>query len=133
MDFLQWTEDLSVDNIVVDNQHRELFDLTNNLILECKDDKCSPLIGETLSDLLKYAKRHFKEEEKLLREIKYPKLEEHEKMHIDFIFKIAMFCKDVLNGKSSVVEEMIEYLTDWLINHTSSADLDFKNYINQVA
>ncbi len=133
MDLLKWNESLSVENIVIDNQHKGLFDLTNNLILEYKDDINSPLIGETLSSLLRYAKKHFKDEERLLREVKYPKLEEHEKMHIDFIFKIAMFCKDVLNGKSSVVNEMIEYLTDWLINHTSSADLDFKNYINQVA
>lgn len=133
MKLLEWNEKLSVDNNVIDNQHKELFELTNQLIAEYNNDINSPLIGETLRDLLQYTKRHFKQEERLLKKVGYPKLKEHEKMHVDFVFKIAMFCKDVMECKPDIVEEMIEYLTDWLVNHTSEADLDFKNYLTKIA
>lgn len=133
MEKIKWDDSLSVNNSIIDNQHKELFELTNELILNCKSDINSPLVGETLRDLLKYAKKHFKEEEKFLKELDYPKLEEHKKMHIDFIFKVAMFSKDVMDGKSSTAEEMIKFLVDWVVNHTSNADQDYKNYITKVA
>jgi len=70
-----------------------------------------------------------KDEEQLLEEVKYPHLEKHKKMHVDFIIKIAMFCKDVMDGNANITHEMIEYFVNWLKKHTSEADLDFKRYL----
>ena len=82
---------------------------------------------------MKYSRKHFKEEEKFLQQVGYSKLEEHKQMHIDFILKIAMFCKDVMDRKTDVTKEMINYLVSWLVNHVSREDQDFKNEIKQEA
>jgi hemerythrin-like metal-binding protein len=82
-----------------------------------------------LTKLYRYIKEHFEDEEALLEKFNYPKLEEHKKKHRKFVLKIVRFCKDVLDGKSTVTEEMISFLVDWLLNHTSVDDQDYKSYI----
>ena len=129
METVQWSESISVDNYEIDNQHKNLIQLTNNLILNSNAKVNSEIIGETLQKLLKYIKEHFKDEEELLEKCNYPKLEEHKREHKKFVLKIVRFCKDVLDGKSTVTEEMINFLSGWLLNHTGIDDQDYKNYI----
>jgi len=129
METIQWSESISVNNYEIDNQHKNLIQLTNNLILNSNAKVNSEIIGETLQKLLKYIKEHFKDEEELLEKCNYPKPEEHKKEHKKFILNIVGFCNDVLCGKSNVTEEMISFLIDWLLNHTSVDDKDYKNYI----
>ena len=129
METIQWSESISVNNSEIDNQHKNLIQLTNNLISNSNAKVNSEIIGETLQKLLKYIKEHFKDEEELLEKCNYPKLEEHKKEHKKFVKKIVGFCNDVLIGKSAVTEEMIYFLVDWLLNHTSIDDQDYKNYI----
>jgi hemerythrin-like metal-binding protein len=129
METIQWSESISINNSDIDNQHKNLIQLTNNLILNSNAKVNSEIIGETLQKLLKYIKEHFKDEEELLEKCNYPKLEEHKEEHKKFVLKIVWFCKDVLDGKSTVTEEMISFLVDWLLNHTSIDDQDYKNYI----
>ena len=129
MNLIRWTDSLSLKNLQIDHQHKELIRLTNNLILNSNAHVHSEIIGETLHELLMYSKRHFKSEEEFLEKINYPKLAEHRANHEEFVYEIAMFCEDVMNGKSTVTKEMIQYLVKWIVNHTSKDDLDYKNYI----
>ena len=129
METIEWSESISVNNSNIDSQHRHLIALTNNLILHSNAKTNSRLINESLSELLKYAKMHFRDEEKLLKEYDYPKLEAHRKEHERFTHRIVFFCKDVIDQKETVTEEMISFLVDWLLNHTSVDDQDYKKYI----
>ena len=130
METLQWNDSISVNNFEIDNQHKYLIQLVNNLILNSNAKVKSAIIGESLQNLLKYTKEHFRDEELMLDKHNYPKLVEHKKEHKKFVLKIAGFCKDVLNGKSTVTVEMISFLVDWLINHTSVNDQDYKSHIS---
>jgi hemerythrin-like metal-binding protein len=129
METIKWSESISVNNYEIDNQHKYLIQLTNNLILNSNAKVNSEIIGETLLKLYKYIKEHFKDEEALLDKFNYPKLEEHKKEHRKFVLKTVKFCKDVLDGKSTVTEEMISFLSGWILNHISVDDQDYKSYI----
>lgn len=129
MEIIKWNKSISVNNLSIDSQHKRLIELTNDLILQSNAKANSSIINESLSELLKYTREHFRDEENLLKEHNYPKLEEHKKSHERFIYKIAMFCKDVIDGKDNVTEEMIKFLVDWLLKHTSVEDQDYKKYI----
>ncbi len=73
---LEWTPDLSVGVEEIDEQHRELFRRAERLIatLRCGDrGEVLPL----LAYLDEYVAHHFSAEERLMREVRYPALEEH--------------------------------------------------------
>lgn len=56
----QWSEEISVNNYEIDNQHKHLIQLTNNLILNANAKVNSKIIGESLQNLLQYTRDHFK-------------------------------------------------------------------------
>lgn len=66
MDTIEWNENLSVNNLIIDNQHKKLIEITNNLILQSNANVYSEIINKTLSELLQYTKYHFHAEEKEL-------------------------------------------------------------------
>lgn len=121
---------MSVNNSRIDYQHKELIDITNKLIQNSKAKVDSEIVGRILSQLLQYVKYHFNEEEELLKEHNYPKLDSHKEEHRRFMQKMAKFTLDVIDGKSSLTEEMINFLVGWLLIHTSVDDQDYKNYID---
>jgi len=129
METIQWVEKMSVDNSMIDNQHRQLIALTNNLILHSDAETNSQIINEALSELLKYVKDHFQQEEKWLLSMAYPKLDEHRREHKKFLYEVAMFTKDVFEQKTTVTKELILFLSNWIVHHTMEDDQDYKNYI----
>lgn len=129
MDIISWSDKISVNNVELDNQHKYLIELTNKLNNCSKLSNNNEILNETLSELIAYAKFHFKSEEDLFELHNYPYIEKHKKTHRQFVYKIAMFCKDVELGKGEVIEELIVFLLDWLIIHTSGEDQDYKNFI----
>lgn len=124
-----WNEELSLKHEVIDNQHKKLFALTNELVKHADADAHSEIINETLYELLQYIDTHFSDEEALLELMNYPKLEEHKKLHRSFTKQIAMFCRDVVQGKAHIAEELLVFLTKWLKQHTAIDDQDYKNYL----
>lgn len=129
MEQIQWSEKISVNNHIIDRQHKTLIKLTNKLISHSNKKTSSKIINETLTELLKYTQYHFQDEEKLMKQLNYPNFENHKIQHKEFIYKVTMFCKDVLDQKKTITDELITFLTDWIIHHTSNDDQDFKNYI----
>jgi len=129
METMKWSESISVGNNLIDEQHKKLFKLTNNLILNSNAYVNSAIIAETLNDLLAYIRTHFKDEEVLMKKYNYPQIIEHKKEHDDFIYKVAMFCKDVIDNKATVTEEMLSFLVNWLYFHISKVDQNYKIYL----
>ncbi len=129
MEEIKWTEDLSVNNQIIDNQHKKLFKIVNKIIASAKDEKNPNLYKIHFNDLIEYTQTHFKDEESLLKSHNYPKIEEHIKVHKQFVRKIADFYKDILMKNFNVRIEMTEFLTGWWVNHVSTSDQDYKKYI----
>lgn len=129
MENYKWNSSLAIGNFLIDKQHQNIIDLTNKLIQNADAKAKSEAISEILRDLWIYYTNHFKEEEKLLEELNYPKLEAHRKLHESFTIKVAHFNKDVLLMKPDVIAEMIKFLGDWFIHHISTADQDYKKYL----
>lgn len=124
---LHWSDALSLNNEKIDEQHKHLYALTNRLIDESKGNP--EVLNDTLYQLLQYIENHFKDEEILLKKRGYPYLEEHKRVHRTFLRKIAMFCKDDVDGKPKIEEELYSYLSLWLLTHIEKTDQEYKDYI----
>jgi hemerythrin-like metal-binding protein len=127
---VKWTKDLSIENNELDEQHMRLFEFTNNLLLcyDSKDDRS--VVLRAINSLVDFSIYHFEHEEDVLRERGYPDLERHIDLHDKFRTRISQFKEQLDNGELNVLDDMIIYLIDWVKEHITVEDLDYKKYMN---
>jgi hemerythrin len=121
---LEWTKDLSVGVAEIDNQHRELFARTNDLLDAMKRGKGREDVGGLLSFLEDYTVMHFGLEEKFMLEYEYHDLQSHKRKHSQFIEKIREERKK-LEAEGATVDiaaRISLLLTQWWIDHIRNVD-----------
>lgn len=129
---ITWTDDYSVGNKVLDEQHGQLITILNYLIRLSETSDLSmhhKSVLIALSMLTKYAQGHFKEEESIFSKTDYPKIGEHKKQHAEFEDYIAAFTQSMNNEAEHKIEELLTYVASWLNNHILIEDMGFKPYL----
>jgi len=86
----------------IDQQHRKLVEMINNLETARGKTYESKLVRELFFNLVDYTKYHFSEEESLMKELHYPKLTEHTGQHKEFINKIVEMLEAVKEGELEI-------------------------------
>jgi len=131
MDFAIWSDKLSVDIDVIDDQHKILIQLINDtagLIIEKKDSEVKNLLKE----LSLYTDTHFTEEEELFKKSEYPHTEKHLEEHKYFIDKLSDFDNNLQLNNASVSLNILEFLKNWLFYHIEIVDKGYALYVKKV-
>lgn len=110
----------------VDEEHKRLFEiadeayqLTKEEFLVDKYDQVRHILGE----LKDYALQHFEHEEAYMESINYKKMFIQKVQHDEFREKINDMNLEHLDENSdAMLEEILEYLTNWLIHHILEHD-----------
>jgi hemerythrin len=131
MEPIEWTDSFSVGVALFDEQHRQLIDMLNKMIRDPAAATRSETVADVLTDMTNYAQEHFKSEEDLMIEHGYPHLDEHRHQHHGFQEKAARLCFATVKGQTSVPQELLEYLQQWLIRHILQVDMAFKPFFEQ--
>lgn len=110
----------------IDKEHKELFRIigeVNDLIKDnFKPDKYDDIVF-LLEQLKDYTQYHFKDEEEHMKAVNYAGLEIQKLQHEAFIERLSeVNLEDVDAGQQEYLEELLEYLTGWLINHILKMD-----------
>jgi hemerythrin len=72
MELIKWKDVFSVKVSEVDNQHKKLIGLINQLYDAMRVGKGREVLGSVLTELVNYTIYHFSTEERLFREYGYP-------------------------------------------------------------
>jgi len=128
MEKLYWKDEYSVGVEKFDRQHRHLFEILNKLIVRSAESLDLKLASETLTEMLNYAKEHFRDEEELMREYGYPEIELHKEQHAYFIETTAELSVNALNKQSMVSHEIAEFLKLWWTTHILKVDMKYKDF-----
>lgn len=126
---VEWSEDFSVRVALMDDEHKVLFDLINQLNAAMMDGKSSDKVGEVMDALIDYTRFHFSHEEELLKKCNYPRLSEQERAHRAFVAKVEEFKVALAQGDVLVSVKVIEFLKDWLIKHIVNLDTKYSGYL----
>ncbi|MBF0537604.1 MAG: hemerythrin family protein [Nitrospirae bacterium] len=138
---IKWTNDLSVRVDSIDDQHKELIAIVDNLLKAINRGDGKDEIEKVMAFLKKYVTTHFAMEEALMSRIKYPKDKflEHERQHTEFwenfnelvgAFKmIEGFKKDY--HSPAIVDTIKKLLVDWLINHICKTDKAIGGFVKK--
>ena len=120
----EFTEDCMIHIEQIDNEHRKLFQMLNEaftMVQETED--VSAITISLLSNLKNYAMTHFAHEEAYMESIHYDGLEAQKRVHEAFVDKLnSLDLNDMENRQDEYLDELLNFLLDWLKNHIMKMD-----------
>lgn len=122
MDYFQWSDALSVGNSLIDQDHKELVNLVNELHQAVQDGKGSDTLGSILQALFTYTHEHFQREELLMEHINYADMAAHLDQHKKLIEQVVVLQDAFERGRVEVANNTAELLRYWLTHHIMRTD-----------
>jgi len=125
MPIAQWDDSLRTGHQMVDQQHKELFRMVNNLHDAMATGQGKEVLGPTLEELARYTVGHFRAEESLMASTQYPHLEAHRSQHVALTRQVSGLLVEFRSGKSVLTVRVASFLADWLRHHIREEDMAF--------
>ena len=130
MALVNWKETYAVNVVEIDNQHKKLIELINNLYDAMIAGKAKEVMSTILSGIVDYTVYHFATEEKYFDQYNYPESEVHKKEHSELVEQVAALQKKHEAGERVLTIEVMNFLRDWLNDHIIGSDTKFGPYLN---
>jgi hemerythrin-like metal-binding protein len=127
MEKILWSERYSVNNDILDSQHKKLINLLNEIQSVMNEVNGREIIGVIIDELAAYSKLHFSIEEMLMKKANYNGYTEHKEEHGKFINKISEIREVFRTGTAD--NEMMNSLKKWCVEHLERAD---KKYASEI-
>jgi len=129
MKLLKWKDAYSMGENGIDEQHKGLFKLSNEIYYLVEDGVNEPeQFRELFMALNDYTVEHFIYEEMVLQQKGYPQVKEHIKSHLLFSDKLKSIALSI--NEESKIKEIGEFVTTWLLKHVLEEDMRYKAFIN---
>jgi len=125
---MAWHESYSVGVRVLDQQHKGLLDLVNQLWYLDPNVVSKGEIFSTLNALVKYAQTHFDTEERLLKFHEYPRLEQHQKEHVAFTEDVFKFAEKLEKNDPNIHRKIVDFIKIWYVSHILKTDREYKEF-----
>jgi hemerythrin len=126
----QWNDSYSVKAKAMDDQHKRLFEIIDELYTAMRAGHGEDIAGEVLGRLINYTVEHFAAEEKLMEKNGYTDLAAHRAEHKALTDKVKAFKKDFDSGSRVLTLELMTFLQDWLTNHIQSIDKKYGTFLS---
>lgn len=130
MAYIVWSEFFSVNIPYIDQQHIKLFDIINDFYSDVKSNQPKDVIFRTLNELTLYCEKHFRDEEEMLREIKYTEKEFqlHKKYHEKLLNDIFYLTELLENKEEDFLYKLETFLNGWIIQHILFQDKKYEAF-----
>lgn len=128
---LQWRDQLSVGNDLIDADHKYLIEIVNKAEASMKANNRVELVA-ILEELGHYGQTHFEREEMVAKAVGYPKADLLHESHIQLIASLGKVKAEL--GDSWTDEAQVQFtafLRDWLIQHVIKEDIPMKPWMTK--
>jgi hemerythrin len=129
MALINWSDTFSLNIEEVDNQHKKLIDIINELSDSIKVNKGVETINHVLDQLIEYTLYHFKTEEDYMDKFSYPYANDHKFEHENLTIQVITLSKKVKEGSYAITFEVLQFLKNWLTDHMLNSDKRFGNFL----
>lgn len=131
MSLIMWNDSFSVGIKELDDHHKKLVALINELHDAMRVGKSKEVLSPILQKLAEYTVFHFASEEKYMTKFNYPGYQAHKTEHDQFVSKVTQFQSDLTSGKVLFSMELMSFLKDWLIKHIQGMDRQYTAFFNE--
>lgn len=122
---MRWRQSYECGHPVIDRQHNEMFDLSNQLINAVLARKPKDAIESLLDDLVLQIQDHFATEEQVLARTHFPLTAEHKAIHRDLLDRASDLQERYLNGQLHVSDLVGFIAYDVIASHIIQDDQKF--------
>lgn len=128
--FIEWTDKISVGIQEIDEQHKQLVDLINQLYeaMTLGTDKLT-IAKQVLDELERYTVIHFAVEECLFRIFDYPDYAAHCELHKELCSQVREINLKVQSGERLITPELLFFLRKWITNHIMVEDKKYEPFL----
>ena len=126
---IEWQEEYSVGVKELDDQHQNLLNIINSLLLEKQEKITGDKLSDTISSMIHHAYVHFATEERYMEQVNFPDLKQHVLEHVSFILKTLELSLKVKEGTINNQLELLNYLKEWYASHVLGADRLYIPYL----
>lgn len=128
-DLMPWGSKLILGIDEIDDQHKELVSLINQLHKAMKMKQGVKKSGEILNSLADYTVYHFDYEKHLFKQHSYPETDQHLKIHDDLVAQVLDFKTQFDEGNAVVTIDLMDFLTNWLKEHIMKTDTKYVPFL----
>ena len=130
-DIVIWNDSYATGIELLDNQHRELVKLTNELYRACLEgnDAAGAAFAEVMRRMVEYVRYHFTVELEILKRINYPSYNDHKKQHDTLVMRILDASKEYSDGRKMAPNNFVRTLKDWVFGHIAFYDKSYTSYV----
>ena len=125
MAIMIWNETYSVGVQELDDQHKALIHMINEMHYAMNNDKGQEAISSIVEQMFDYMELHFSTEEGYMQKCEYLGLPAHQKQHEEFRSKARDLRERVNAGEFVLSFEIVQFLSDWLQKHIMVTDMKY--------
>ncbi|WP_027183280.1 bacteriohemerythrin [Desulfovibrio inopinatus] len=129
MAILEWSESLSVNIHIMDEQHHQLLRMVNTLYDAMQNQTNTDPVHSILEQMHQYAITHFGTEEAFMEQHTYPEILPHKEEHQKFIDKISQIRLHEQTETAANSIDLINFLSNWLVDHIHGTDKKLGAYL----
>ena len=130
MALMEWSPAFSVKVKKLDDQHKKLVEMINQLHAAMKAGQGNAMLGVVLQQLISYTSSHFVDEETLMQAHGFSGLAAHKIDHEKFVNQVLDLQKKFQAGSVMLTINVMNFLKDWLVNHITGVDQKYADFLN---
>ncbi len=128
--FAVWHDGYLVNIREVDDQHRQLFGLMNDVYREFRARGVTDSLRRTLDNLVALARKHLADEEALMEKAGYSDLAAHRGVHQKLLADMDAHVRTFTQtGSANAMLDLLIFLKSWLVDHIYRVD---KHYVDEL-
>lgn len=127
--FVRWDDSYSVGIESIDEEHKNLLHLINNLQSAVRYYTGEEFERRALAELMDYTRVHFAREEELMQTHQFPGFAEHKRQHDEMAAKAQAMVERYEQDALGAMDEISTFLRDWLIRHINGTDQEYSEFL----
>lgn len=130
-DLITWKSTMNVNIRQIDEQHKKLVAMLNDLHKAMKLKKSNKVMTSIIERLIEYTKSHFATEEKLFAQHGYPQGKQHTEAHKKLTEQVIDIQRKFQSGEIMASSELMNLLKNWLLKHIQGTDMKFASFLRE--
>ena len=130
-DLMPWGTNLMIGIKRVDDQHKILVRMINDLHKAMKTRQGKPALEKIMAELVDYTVMHFGMEEKIFAQYGYEEETQHKAIHKKLVGQVLDYQKRLVAGDPTVSINLMTFLKDWLTGHIKGIDTKYVPFMKE--